>query len=204
MRIRFCVSLLSLFLPLGAIAQSLTGVSLGAAPSTLEALSMRSVAREGHAQRKATKFILENGNNLSVTYDSKSDKILYIEDDWSLKDEGKLSGMDSLIFGFTTLDDLRQRNGSNGFSWKSIAMHRDGDDVVAFNAYEIRDKPGAIAVFVTVAHLSEYEIAPPERRKISSFLRLHSIILASEEYLDEIWGEEKTYDGSSKSIPWLN
>ena len=183
-------------------AQSLAGVELGAAPITLETLPMKPIAREGRGATKTSKFKLRNGNELSATYDSKANTIRYIELDWNLAPQATDTGVASLVFGRTTLNDIRRRNGSNGFSWQRVAMQRDGQQLIAFNAYEVRDKPGAIVVFVTLISIPEYEASPLGSDRLGSLARLRAIILASEAYLDEIWGEDKIYDGSSKSIAW--
>lgn len=183
-------------------AQSLQGIQLGAPPSTLETISLKSIAREGLANIKISKFKLANGNDLSVTYDSKLNKILYIESDWNQSPKGHSTGLPSLTFGVTTLNDIRQRNGSNGFAWRQVAVQRSGDQINLFNAYEIQGKPTSIVVFVTVLSIPEYEAAGAERKKVENLARLHAIILATESYLDQIWGEEKVYDAASKSIPW--
>jgi hypothetical protein len=194
--------LLVLSVATSAHAQSLAGVKLGAAPITLETLPMKPTVREGNGVEKVTKFKLPNGNNLSVTYDSKANKIRYIELDWNNTPQATNTGVGELFFGQTTLNDIRKRNGSNGFAWKRVVMHQRGEQMIMFNAYEVRNKPGAIVVFVTLINIPEYKASPLGDERLGSLARLNAIILASEDYLDEIWGAEKVYDGTSISIAW--
>jgi len=185
-----------------ASAQSLSGIKIGDAPSVLEKLNLEPLAREGHGAIKMVKFKLANGNELSVTYNSRENRIIYVQNDWSLKPEGAATDILAFKFGVTTLEDIRRINGSNGFSWKSHAMYRTEDQIIAFNAYEIKGRPNQVAVFVTSLSIPEVKnkIANPDQ--IPKFPKLQAIILAEEAYLDEIWGEEKTYDKDSKPISW--
>jgi hypothetical protein len=195
-------TIVTTILSLDATAQTLNGVKIGSSPSTLEALQLQPIAREGRGDIKITKFKLSSGNLLSVTYDTRVDKILYIETDWNEMPNARTTGLPGLAFGATTLDDIRRKNGSNGFTWQRMGVQRDGDRLITFNAYEVRQKPGSIVVFVNMLNISEYKAAGSDEKQMSSFLKLHAVILANERYLDQIWGEAKVYDGTSQPIRW--
>ena len=185
-----------------ATAQSLSGIKVGDAPSVLEKIKLEPLSREERGAIKMVKYGLANGDELSVTYNSRENRIIYIEDDWSLKPEGAATDIPAFKFGVTTLADIRQINGSNGFSWKSTAMNRTEDQLVTFNAYEIKGKPHQIAVFVTSLSIPEVKSKMSDPTQVAKFFKLQAIILAEEDYLDEIWGEERVYDKDNKPISW--
>lgn len=92
----------------GAHAQSLGGVDLGAPPSSLADLAMKPLAREGKGAIKMSKYALPNGNEISVTFDSRQNKILFIELDWDRQRGSQETGVPRLKFGRTSLADLRR------------------------------------------------------------------------------------------------
>jgi hypothetical protein len=163
------------------------------------------VSREGNGSIKMTKFRLDNGNDLSVTYDSVQDRILYVEVDWNQAPSGKGTGISKLKFGETSLKDIRKRYRSNGFTHLKHASCWDDGELVMFNAFELKRTPTIILAFATrLPHESESLIKTlsPEKQVelISNYLMLESIVVADESYLDEIWGEDKSYDPLSKGI----
>jgi hypothetical protein len=160
---RFSALLLLLSFPALLSAQSLAGVRLGASPVTIESLPYTPVAREGRGAIKVSKFKLEDGNDLSVTFNSKVNRIVFVELDWNTSSQASQTGVPGLVFGRTTLAEIRRRHGSNGFTWKSVGMQRDGDRVLAFNAYEIRDKPGGVVVYVTAVKIAEFQVVGRRR-----------------------------------------
>lgn len=183
-------------------AQSLNGVRIGDPASTLQALNLQQISRAGEAGIKVTKFKLPNGNELSVTYDSRADRILYIENDWNLTSQSRAVGASNLAFGSTNLRDIRKMYGSNGFSWKKVFMQRSGNELIMFNAYEIKNKRNGVVVFVTSVDIQEHHSAGADSQLLPQLARLQAIIVADERYLDAIWGEEKIYDGVSRPISW--
>jgi hypothetical protein len=185
-----------------AQAQSLSGIKVGDAPGVLEKLNLKPLAREERGAMKSVKFMLPNGNELSVTYNSRENRIIYIENDWSSKPAGTATDIPTFKFGITTLEDIRRVNGSNGFNWKSTVMQRIEDRMITFNAYKIKSKPNQVAVFVTALSIPEFKNNGSDPSEMAKFFKLDALILAEEDYLDEIWGEEKLYDKDSKPINW--
>ena len=180
-----------------ASAQSLGGVSLTKPASSLNALPA-AIAREGKGAIKTHKYQLESGDTLSVTYSSRANRILFVEQDWS-GNGPTVSHVGPFKFGLTTLQDIRQLNGSNGLGWTSTAVLRRGGALVCMNAYEIKGRPGSIVVFATQlddakAHMGE--------KDVTGKATLRAIIVANEGYLDSLWGAEKIYDSSAKAIYW--
>ena len=187
-----------------AASQSLNGVRLRASPATLERLKLQTLAREGQGAIKMSKFELPNGNPMSVTYDSSAEKILFVEVDWNNDSSARETGIPKFVFGKTTLEQIREINGSNGFSWRKVAMQRKGDQLIALNAYEIRNKPNSVVVFVTALSIPEFEATSSDTSQMPKLFRLQAVILATEQYLDFIWGAEKVYDNATKTISWAD
>jgi|GEM_PF-1818224 len=180
-----------------ASAQSLGGVSLSKPASSLDALPAP-MAREGNGAIKTNKYQFANGDTLSVTYSSRANQILFIEQDWS--GNGRIiSNVGPFKYGMTTLQDIRQLNGSNGLGWKSTVMSRRGDDLVCMNAYEVKGRPGSIVVFVTQLDNAKSFMG---QKDFTGKATLRAIIVANEDYLDSLWGTEKIYDSSATAINW--
>jgi hypothetical protein len=189
-----------------SLAQSLGGISIGDPPAVLERVNLETIARAGTGAMKTVKYKLANGNELSVTYNSRANRILYVESDWNITPDAAATDFPGFKFGNTTLEDIRRVTGSNGFSYQSNAMSKAEGKIRAFNCYEVRNKPGLISCFITVLNVADLRnrIGSREVRveDVSKSAKLEAIILADEEYLDSIWGEEKTYDKDIKPISW--
>lgn len=155
---------------------------------------------------ESVKFTLANGNELSVTYDDSANRIVYLECDWNRNSDSAKSDFPGFIFGTTTLEEIRRTNGSNGFSYKSNAMFTSGAELVTFNDYPIKEKPGLVAVFVTVLNIAEFQKRRDRHEvgadSIARNLKLDAVIIAEEAYLDRLWGNEKIYDKEAKAISW--
>ena len=149
-----------------------------------------------------SRYQLPNGNSLAITSESRANKIIYVEQDWDGTKNGRSTGIEGLSFGVTTIADIRRKNGSNGFTWKGKDVSEKNGSIIQYNAFEITDRPGAILVFITAVDIAEVKGKKVNANDVDKLFRLRAIILASEEYLDAIWGEEKIYDKASRSIEW--
>jgi hypothetical protein len=67
-----------------AQSQSLWGIKVGDPPSVLEKINLEPLFREGTGPIKIVKYRLANGNELSVIYNSRENRIIYIENDWPI------------------------------------------------------------------------------------------------------------------------
>jgi hypothetical protein len=199
------VFVLVLTLP-ATFAQDIAGIHVGDSPNVLQKLGLKPIATEDQDPKKTVKYKLASSNELSVTYDSRANRIVYIESDWSEDTKAAETDFPGFKFGSTTLEDIRRTNGSNGFSYQGMAMNRTEDGLVAFNAYKIKDKLGLIVVFVTTLNAVDLRRQignrDPIAEDVSKNLKLDALILANENYLDEIWGKEKIYDKENKPITW--
>jgi hypothetical protein len=175
------------------------GVRIGASVASLQKINKRPIDRAGEGAIKTTKWRLDSGNEMSVTYDSEQDKILFMEIDWNHEASGINLGVNGLKFGTSTLRQIRRRYGNNGFSYANFFMRPIADGFVTVNAFELKATPKTVVVFITklcgdsVRRVSEL----PEQKQLAlmaEFFKLDAIIVADEAYLDEIWGSEKAYD----------
>ena len=183
-------------------AQSLNGVTVGASFSTVKSLKLRPMARDLRYGLNLAKFRLPNDNEISITYSGRADSIIYVEVDWNKRPESIDTGVPGLLFGTTTLGDIRQKYGSNGFAWVKNPLAIKDDTVVAFNAYEIKNRPGVAVVFVTAVAKADATAAVASSDAMGRNFRLYAIILANERYLDSMWGNEKNYDPDIREIRW--
>lgn len=153
-----------------------------------------------------TRWKLGNGNELSVTYDSVQDRILYMEIDWNQKTSGMTLGMGKLLFGRSSLQQIRRLYESNGFSYVKHAMFEIDGGIVTFNAFELKRTPTIVVVFITKisAETRQYISSLPQENQVLGDLgehfKLDAIAVADESYLDQIWGSDKIYDPKSVAI----
>ena len=179
------------------------GIKIGAPIRSLQFLDQRQVARSGDGKIKMVKWCLPNSNELSVTYDSEQDRIVYVELDWSSTPDGVNTGIDGLLFGVSTLSNIRTKYKSNGFAYRAHAMFSTQQGILNFNAFELSRTPTIVVVFISLLDdASSLKNLPEEiaLTRIGSLCRLEAIAVADESYLDQIWGHEKIYDPASAPI----
>lgn len=181
------------------------GVRIGAPIVSLQSLGLTPIGRSGSGAVKITKWRLANENELSVTYDSVQDRILYMEIDWSQEQAGRALGMGGLMFGRSTLGQIRRLYKSNGFSYANHMMFEIAGDIVTFNAFELKRTPTIVVVFITKLsgdtqrHISTLPLEKQVLGEIGEHFKLDAMAVADESYLDEIWGKDKIYD--PRSVP---
>lgn len=178
--------------PIQTSSVSLCGIKLGSISNIQENENMKILANETIEGKNYKKYQLSDGNIASITTDIQTNKIIYIEYEWSysLKANAAASGY---IFGITSLDDIRNNNDSNGFAWISNVIQKSEKGALFFNEYPVTQNNNSVVVFVT-------EIDNPFDKSGSA--KLVGIILAEENYLNEIWGNEKIYDSNVPPIVW--
>jgi len=160
----FALALLVAALTITAQAQSLSGIKLGDAPNVLEKLNLESVAHEEQGAIKTVKFLLTNGNELSVTYNSRENRVIYIEQDWTFKPQGAATDIPAFKFGTTTLEDIRRVKGSNGFCWKNYS-----DKPHSRSAYHVQRLPFSLLLLFSAESLywstAPISIIPPSHSR---------------------------------------
>ncbi|WP_155248966.1 hypothetical protein [Rhizobium leguminosarum] len=188
-----------------ASAQSMSGVSVGGDRQQLDSIGSRPVATEAMGPHTIEKYTLSGGNELSVTYHRASGKIVYLETDWGGETAGAFSDFEGFKFGKTTLSEIRTKLGSNGMSFKDrppVTPTPDGG-LALFNSYEVNGS-GTIATFVTsvsavtVKSIKENGSNP----NVGDIAKLEAVIVGEKDYLETIWGSDKTKSPNYAAIDW--
>jgi hypothetical protein len=189
-------------------AQDLSGITIGSDRQALRLLGAEPVASQTMGPHSIVKYVLPGGNEFSATFVRSSGKIVFLETDWGGESGGSYADWSGMKFGQTTLTDIRKMLGSNGFAFKQrpgVAPERDGG-IALFNSYQIRETD-VIVTFVTIIPAA---IVAELKRKydgkafehLADNARLHSVLLASTEYADTIWGREKISDPRYLPVQW--
>jgi hypothetical protein len=182
-----------------ASGQSLSALKIVDPSSQLSSLG-KPAAIDNENGMTVRRWIIPNGNELSITTDM-ADKIVYMESDWNPgKDDTTACDLPGLRFGVTTLAQLRKRFGSNGFAFKDQAgqlLTEDG--AVMLNSYEAS---GFVITFYNkVSNKEVAQLNPESQGTIADHARLDAISIASPEYAKREWGN-RVYDPSYKPIDW--
>ena len=185
-----------------AMTRAFHGVRIGASPKSLQKLQLKQIARDGEGAVKMTKWLLPDGNDLSVTYNSELDRIVYMELDWCRNPSSRATDLIKFHFGETSLADIRKYYKCNGFAYANRVVHEEPDELVFFNAFELKDAPNIIAVFITSLSQADQDLIRSTKQGDSfvSSCKLVAIAVADEAYLDKTWGAEKIYDPISQAI----
>lgn len=170
---------------------SIEGIQIGDTSKVLERLG-QAVAIDKRGDIEFRKYKTAEGNDLSVTL--KKDRVLFIENDWSQDDKSTKAPYDGWVFGKTSLNEVRSRFGSNGFTYEKIAFPKTGAGLVTFNCYELPGNQPTVLVVVT-------KLLPKPgitASNIGNHFKLDAVIIADPTFLDEIWGNDKKYDPAYK------
>jgi hypothetical protein len=188
----------------GAHSQSLSGIRIGEDISATSRLGAPPSARKQIGPFTLSKWILEDGNELSVTSSTASGKIVYIETDWGGTQTGTTSDFSLFSYGRTTLAEIRSQFGNNGFSFNGGAP-RGGpnNSIINMNSYEIANNDGVIVTFVTKIDGKDVKEMVKRGPEFSSHLsKLVTIILGDAKYLRSIWGPNLVFDPDYERIVW--
>ena len=184
-----------------ANSQSLSKVEIGNHADSLKDLKLYLIATDQIGDYSLRKFRLNNGNYLSVTYKTSTQRIIFVEVDSSRGSIEKSSFRD-FFYGLTTLAEIRQVLGSNGCNYHNYGVIETPRGIAFINAYQIRSNSEVIGVFISHLNSSDFQIAKKNPDKIAELATLYSIILSEENYLNEIWGQLQGCDPSYEPINW--
>jgi len=119
-------------------AQNLSGIYIGDYSSVLNKIEGEKIAENTLGHYFVTKYRLTTGNELSITVDPDTKRIVYMENDWGSLPLGKISDYPDFVFGETRLNDIRKKLGSAGIAYDhrppAIRMN---DEVIMTNTYQI-------------------------------------------------------------------
>jgi len=166
------------------------GISIGDASSVCNRIKLDVVAKE----QDMVKYKTANGNDFSLTFENG--KVVYMENDWLQNDKSRKPLYSDFTFGQTSLKDIRNKFGTNGFTYKSRGAFTTETDLIEFNCFEF-DSPGnEVLVIITKVALN----ASVTEKNVAEQLKLDAIIIADKNYLDNTWGKEKVFDKTYKKI----
>lgn len=183
---------------------SLSGIAIGTDISSLSVMGLPPAAREDTGKYVTENYRLADGNELRVTYARDESRIVYLETQWGGSKSGTATDLEGFTYGKTTLRDLTDRVGSNGYTYSGRPTEHFSEEgaLISLNSYELEEAGAQVITFVTRI--------PPERvayldgnkggAKADKEFKLVAIILADPAYLDEVWGSGKVHDENYKPI----
>jgi hypothetical protein len=198
--------LAGLFLNTGAQSQTLNGIRIGEAVPSASRIGAKPIAKVAAGPHEEIRWKLPDGNRLSLATDPDQGKIVYAEEKWGGRLDGKPADFPGFKYGETTLADIRAHAENNGFAFVERLLDERPDGLRLFNAYEVEGAPGLVVTFVTKMPPREAQKLRRKAEKvdINRSARLESIILADAAYLESIWGEAKLKGKSYKPIRWAS
>jgi len=181
---------LCLFISVTVSEISMLSIKIGAPKTSLEKIKLEKVADDGDM----VKYRTQNGNDFSVT--TENGKVVFMENDWLQDPKGTQPLLPGLTFGKTTLRDIRQKFGTNGFVHNHASHMETETHLIMLNCFEF-DSPNN-EILVTITKVAKN--ANVTEATVAQELKLDAVIIADKSYLDKIWGEEKTFDPNNKKI----
>lgn len=136
-------------------------------------------------------YLLDDGNNFSVTFDGG--KVVLLENDWLHRQKSIKPLITNFVFGKTTLTDIKKAFGTKGFGYHENFSKTNEADVVNITCFNIQSSGDEVLVVITRAPFKA-----SVTRDIESYQTLESVILADKKYLDKIWGKKRAYEEHTK------
>ncbi len=199
-RIAVCVSRLlcvaSLVAAAGARAQAIGGFRIGARYADDAAGHPAPDGGGAPGAYLPRKWILPNGTALSLTTDTGSGRIVFIEQDGTGRPVP--SALPGLTLGDTTLRDIRIRFGSNGFGFNSTGAFEQNGELLAANCYRLVGSDAVLAVVTgqdSAVRRQDGGVGVDTGRGV-----LHAVILSDRRTLDRLWGPDEERDPSERPV----
>jgi hypothetical protein len=185
------VTILTAFIFLNTASDiSMQGVKINDTSSDCKKIKLMVDAKD----KDMIKYKTENGNDFSITFENG--KVVYMENDWLQNDKGRQPLYSDFKFGQTTLKDIRNKFGTNGFTYKSRGPFATDKNLIEFNCFEFDSPKNEILVVITKISLN----SDVTEENVAEKLKLDALILADKSYLDRTWGKEKVFDDNYKKI----
>lgn len=168
---------------------SMQNLQLGDNRNKLENIDLKKIGYEEFDYLEISKFLTKNGNHLSVTIENE--KIIFLENDFIDSINGQKPLVTNFTFGKTTLNEIRMKLNSNGFSYNNRFISETETSLVMLNCYELKSNKNEIIIFITAIPLTTN---PTTSKELGDLMKLDAIIISNKDFLDEIWGADKSFD----------
>lgn len=188
----------------GAQAQAIAGIRIGDEISSVSKIDAKTLPKKEAIPHAGKRLKLPDGNELSLATDPETEKrIVYVEEEWGGKADGRPADFAGFVYGKTTLADIRARAKNSGFAFRDRLIEEQTDGLALFNSYEVEGSPDVVVTFVTKLTKKEVDRMKSDKEfDINAAAQLDSIILADARYLDKIWGREKLKGKRYRPIRW--
>jgi hypothetical protein len=170
---------------------SMLGIKIGSPEADLKKIKVKLLAQSG----ETTKYRTDNGNDFVVT--TEEGKVVFLENDWNQKPEGAESLIPGFMFGQTSLKDIRKRFENKGFVYAHNQNLVTKEYLYEFHCFEIEGNVPQVLVVVTKIPFSTNV---SENTDIAAKLKLDAIVLGDPDYLEFLWGEQKSYSEGYKRV----
>ncbi len=170
---------------------SMLGIKIGSPESALSKLTIKQIAKTGDI----TKYRTGNGNDFVVT--TEEGKVVFLENDWNQKPEGAESLIPGFMFGQTSLKEIRKRFDTKGFVYAHNQNLITKEYMYEFHCFEVESIVPQVLVVVTKIPFSTNVT---ENTDIASKLKLDALVLGDPDYLEFLWGEQKSFSEDNKKV----
>jgi hypothetical protein len=185
----------------GLHAQALWDYRVGDTPSRLSKLGPVS-SLDKYKGNDLFRWVLPDQNSLRATVDPEGE-IVYLESAWGGKSDETGCDLAGLKFGTTTLADLRQRFGSNGFAFKKRPHVTTTDDgVELLNSWDVGNVVVTFYTRISTADYAKAQAAGADGGEVAARnAKLFAISLANAAFAKGEWGDRMN-DPAYKKIEW--
>lgn len=175
-----------------ALSQTLSGIKIGDGLANVgQQIGFPPSVTERTGPFTISKWELGDHNSLSVTANTSTGRIVYLETDWG--NDTSYTDFPRIYFGKTTLEEIKRMFGRDNFGWNGGPL-RDGS-IAMQNSYRIQ--PGDVIItFTTTSRAAAPYVTKKEIKNCitsscwGNLFGLAAISLGDQEYLSTIWGKE--------------
>jgi hypothetical protein len=195
-----------LALTVGTQAQTLNGIRIGEESAAATRIAGKPASRVAAGPQEEVRWRLPDGNKLALATDPENGRIVYAEETWGGRLDGKTADFPGFTYGETTLADIRLHAENNGFAFVERLLDERPDGLRLFNSYEVEGSPGLVVTFVTRMSAKDTQglKGKQEGIDINRAAKLDGIILGDARYLESIWGQAKLKGKNYKPIRWAS
>lgn len=153
---------------------------------------------EAYEELEAGSFMVKyrtgNGNPFHVT--TSSERVVYMENNWSGRKLDRRPLYTNFIFDQTSLQDIYNALGSKGFRHIKVDGMQDDEYFFMICSYEFADMQGVVISFATrVAKPNNDQVVTDPRK-----FKLMAVALMDENYQKELWGFRTETDVAYRPI----